>query len=80
MNPIKQYNLIIYHIMTIFGKLSKKQDRTLNSAAYKWCGSTLTKRSKKDLPIITEELLKQNKIFLDRINYYGKDEVKVEGA
>ena len=64
--------------MTIFGKLSKKQDKSLNS--YKWCGSTVTKRSKKDQPIITDELLKQNKIFLDRINYYGKDEVKVDGA
>ena len=61
--------------MTIFGKLSKKQDKSLNSVAKKWCCSTSTKRSKKNQMIITAEMLQENKIFLNRINFYGKDEV-----
>ena len=61
--------------MTIFGKLSKKQDRSLNSVAKKWCYSTSTKRSQKNKTIITAEMLQENKIFLNRINFYGKDDI-----
>ena len=62
--------------MTVFGKLSKKQEKSLTSAAIKWSSSTVKKHSKKDKPIITEEMLNQNNIFVNRINWYGKDNVK----